>query len=187
MTKTSHAPKSTDNRRNGYSEKTVRSSQGELDLRIPRERLGTFEPQAVPKGSRDISDIEDKILRMYGQGMSQRDISDIIQDIYGFSVSADTISNITDRVYPVVDEWRHRPLKKCYPFVFVDCLYVSVKTDRGAKEQAVYVVLGYDTEGCKDILGIWIGESESRHFWMEIFDELKARGIEDIFSCPWTV
>lgn len=113
--------------------------------------------------------------------MSQRDISDIIQDIYGFPVSAQTVSNITDRVYPVVDEWRHRPLKKCYPFVFVDCLYVSVKTDRGAKEQAVYVVLGYDTEGCKDILGIWIGESESRHFWMEIFDELKARGIEDIF------
>lgn len=177
----SHDPKSTENRHNGYSEKTVRSSQGELDLRIPRDRLGTFEPQAVPKGSRDISDIEDKILRMYGQGMSQRDISDIIQDIYGFPVSADTISNITDRVYPVVDEWRHRPLKKCYPFVFVDCLYVSVKTDRGAKEQAVYVVLGYDTEGCKDILGIWIGESESRHFWMEIFDELKARGIEDIF------
>ncbi len=118
---------------------------------------------------------------MYGQGMSQRDISDIIQDIYGFPVSADTISNTIDRVYPVVDEWRHRPLKKCYPFVFVDCLYVSVKTDRGAKEQAVYVVLGYDKEGCKDILGIWIGESESRHFWMEIFDELKARGIEDIF------
>ncbi len=81
----------------------------------------------------------------------------------------------------MVDEWRHRPLKKCYPFVFVDCLYVSVKTDRGAKEQAVYVVLAYDTEGYKDVLGIWIGESESKHFWMEIFDELRARGVEDIF------
>lgn len=177
----SHAKKTTENRRNGYSEKTVKSSQGELDLRVPRDRLGTFEPQAVPKGSRDISDIENKILRMYGQGMSQRDISDIIQDIYGFSVSADTISNITDRVYPVVDEWRNRPLKQCYPFVFVDCLYVSVKTERGAKEQAVYVVIGYDTEGHKDILGIWIGESESKHFWMQIFDELKSRGVEDIF------
>lgn len=177
----SHAEKTTENRRNGYSEKTVKSSQGELDLRIPRDRLGTFEPQAVPKGSRDISDIENKILRMYGQGMSQRDISDIIKDIYGFSVSADTISHITDRVYPVVDEWRNRPLKRCYPFVFVDCLYVSVKTDRGAKEQAVYVVLGYDTEGHKDILGIWISQSESKHFWMEIFDELKSRGVEDIF------
>ncbi|WP_288339228.1 IS256 family transposase [uncultured Allobaculum sp.] len=177
----SHAKKTTENRRNGYSEKTVKSSQGELDLRVPRDRLGTFEPQAVPKGSRDISDIENKILRMYGQGMSQRDISAIIQDIYGFSVSADTISNITDRVYPVVDEWRNRPLKQCYPFVFVDCLYVSVKTERGAKEQAVYVVLGYDTEGHKDILGIWIGESESKHFWMQIFDELKIRGVEDIF------
>lgn len=157
----SHAKKTTENRRNGYSEKTVKSSQGELDLRVPRDRLGTFEPQAVPKGSRDISDI--------------------IQDIYGFSVSADTISNITDRVYPVVDEWRNHPLKQCYPFVFVDCLYVSVKTERGAKEQAVYVVLGYDTEGHKDILGIWIGESESKHFWMQIFDELKIRGVEDIF------
>lgn len=148
----SHAKKTTENRRNGYSEKTVKSSQGELDLRVPRDRLGTFEPQAVPKGSRDISDIENKILRMYGQGMSQRDISAIIQDIYGFSVSADTISNITDRVYPVVDEWRNRPLKQCYPFVFVDCLYVSVKTERGAKEQAVYVVLGYDPKAIKTSL-----------------------------------
>lgn len=176
-----HGEKLNDNRRNGYSPKTVQTSQGEVDLRVPRDRQGTFEPQIVPKGAKDISEIEDKILTMYAKGMSQRDISSFIEDLYGFSMSAETVSQITDRVYPLVEEWRNRPLAPCYPFVFVDCLYVSVKTDRGAQEKAVYVVLGYDTEGHKDILGIWIGESESKHFWMEIFDQLKARGVEDIF------
>lgn len=177
----SHAEKASNNRRNGYSAKNIKTSQGQMEIKIPRDREGSFQPQVVPKKTRDISEIEDKILAMYAKGMSQRDISDIIEDIYGFGISAETISQITDRVYPVVDEWRNRPLKACYPFVFVDCLYVSVKSDRGAQEQAVYVVLGYDTDGHKDILGLWIGDSESKHFWMEIFDNLKARGVEDIF------
>lgn len=177
----SHTPKSSDNRRNGYTPKTVKTSQGELDLNIPRGRDGIIQPQVVPKGCRDISNIEDKILRMYGQGMSQRAISEIINDIYGISLSAETISTITDRVYPVVDEWRQRPLQKCYPFVFVDCLYVSVKGERGAQERAVTSLWAMVLTDIKDILGLWIGKSESKHFWMEIFDELKARGVEDIF------
>lgn len=177
----SHGAKQTGNRRNGYTTKNVKTSQGELTVNVPRDREGTFQPQVVPKKSRDISEIEDKILAMYAKGMSQRDISSIIEDIYGFEISAETISQITDRVYPVVDEWRNRPLKACYPFVFVDCLYVSVKTERGVQEEAVYVVLGYDTDGHKEILGLWIGESESKHFWIEIFDNLKARGVEDVF------
>lgn len=177
----SHEPKQTDNRRNGYTEKTVKTSNGEVEIRVPRDRDGSFQPQVVPKNSRDISEIEDKILTMYANGMSQRDISSIIEDIYGFSITAQTISNITDRVYPMVEEWRNRPLSACYPFVFIDCLYVSVQTDRGVQKKAVYVILGYDTEGRKEILGIWIGPSESKHYWMEIFDQLKARGVEDIF------
>lgn len=177
----SHGAKQTGNRRNGYTTKNVKTSQGELTVNVPRDREGTFQPQVIPKKSRDISEIEDKILAMYAKGMSQRDISSIIEDIYGFDISAETISQITDRVYPVVDEWRNRSLKACYPFIFVDCLYVSVKTERGVQEEAVYVVLGYDTDGHKEILGLWIGESESKHFWMEIFDNLKARGVEDVF------
>lgn len=176
-----HKTKTTTNRRNGYTEKTVRSSQGDVTLHVPRDREGSFEPQVVPKRSRDISEIEDKVLSMYAKGMSQRDISDVIEDIYGFGISAETISKITDRVYPVVEEWRNRPLNSCYPFVFVDCLYIKVKGERGVEKRAVYVVLGIDSEGHKDVLGIWMSESESKHFWMQIFDELKARGVNDIF------
>lgn len=176
-----HEQKSTTNRRNGYSNKTVNTSQGPVDIKIPRDREGSFEPQAVPKHSRDISDIEDKVLTMYAKGMSQRDISDVIEDIYGFSISAETVSKITDRVIPVVDEWRNRPLYSCYPFIYIDCLYVAVKTERGIRQKAVYVVMGTNCRGYKEVLGLWISESESKHFWMEIFDELKARGVEDIF------
>ena len=120
----SHGAKQTGNRRNGYTTKNVKTSQGELTVNVPRDREGTFQPQVVPKKSRDISEIEDKILAMYAKGMSQRDISSIIEDIYGFDISAETISQITDRVYPVVDEWRNRSLKACYPFIFVALLYL---------------------------------------------------------------
>lgn len=176
-----HAAKETKNRRNGYTSKTVNSSLGDVEIQVPRDREGSFQPQVVPKRSKDISDIEGKVLKMYAIGMSQRDISDIIEDIYGFSISADTVSAITDRVYPLVDEWRNRPLKPCYVYLFVDCMYVPVKTDYGVKEKAVYVILGYDAEGYKEILGLWIAESESKRCWMQIFDEIKARGVQDVF------
>lgn len=113
--------------------------------------------------------------------MSQRDISSTIEDIYGFKVSHEMISDITDAVLPEVEEWRNRPLKKCYAFVFVDCLYVTLRKDYETKECAVYVILGYDLQGKKEILGIWIGENESKNYWMQIFDEIKVRGVEDIF------
>ena len=118
---------------------------------------------------------------MYARGMSQRDISSTIEDIYGFKVSHEMISDITDTILPKVEEWRNRPLKKCYAFVFIDCLYVTLRNDYEVKECAVYVILGYDLHGKKEILGIWLSESESKNYWMQIFDEIKARGVEDIF------
>ena len=174
-------PKKDDNRRNGYGTKTLKTSQGEVEIEVPRDRDGSFEPQVIPKRKKDVSAIEKKVLAMYARGMSQRDISATIEDIYGFSMSHEMISDITDAVIPELEEWRNRPLKKCYAFVFVDCLYVTLRSDYEAKECAVYVILGYDLSGRKEILGLWISESESKNQWMQIFDEIKTRGVEDIF------
>jgi len=175
-----HGEKEGDNRRNGYGHKTLNTSYGKVPISVPRDRSGSFEPQVVPKRTRDISSIEDKILAMYARGMSQRDISATVEDLYGFGLSAESISTITDRVMAEAEEWQNRPLKKFYTFLFVDCLYVPVRKDNEARECAVYVILGYDANGIKDILGIWIGETEGKHIWMQIFDEIKARGVEDI-------
>ncbi len=175
-----HGSKSTSNRRNGYINKTVKSTYGDIPVEVPRDRDASFEPQAIPKHTRDVSGIEDKVLSMYAKGVSQRDIADTIEDIYGFEISHDTISNITDHVIETANEWQNRPLKKFYTFLFVDCLYVSIRKEMETKNCAVYVILGYDVNGVKDILGIWIGESEGKHYWMQIFDEIKARGVEDI-------
>lgn len=172
--------KDTLNRRNGYSRKKVNTSAGEVEIKVPRDRDASFEPKVVKKRQRDVSNIEAKVLAMYAKGMSQRDIADTIEDIYGFEISHETISEITDRVVERLEEWQDRPLKKFYPFLFVDCLYVSLRKDYESKNYAVYVILGYDVDGKKDILGLWLSETESKHQWMQIFDEIKARGVEDI-------
>lgn len=173
--------KQTQNRRNGYGQKTVHTTKGDITIDIPRDRDGSFEPQLISKRQRDVSGIEDKVLAMYARGMSQRDISKTIEDIYGFSISHEMVSDITDAILPELEEWRNRPLKKCYAFLFVDCMYVTLRSGYEAKECAVYTILGYDLNGHKDILGLWLSESESKNYWMQIFDELKARGIEDVF------
>ena len=180
FTSNDHGYKDTDNRRNGYTDKTLKSSYGDVPIRSPRDREGSFEPQVVPKRTTDVVSIEDKVLSMYARGMSQRDISSTIEDIYGFSLSAEQISNITDRVLDEVHEWLNRPLKPMYAFLFVDCLYVDIRREMETKNCAVYVILGYDLEGKKDILGLWIGEAEGKHYWMQIFDEIKNRGVEDV-------
>ena len=173
--------KDTSNRRNGYDSKTIKTTKGEIDIEVPRDRDGSFDPVIVPKRVKDVSAIESKVLAMYARGMSQRDISKTIEDIYGFKMSHDEISNLTDVILPEVDEWRNRPLKRCYAFLFVDCLYVTLRNDYETKETAVYVILGYDLKGQKDILGLWLSPSESKNQWMQIFDEIKARGVEDVF------
>ena len=174
-------PKETSNRRNGTSPKTLKTTMGEVPISAPRDRDGSFEPQIIPKRTKDVSAIEGKVLSMYAKGMSQRDISATIEDIYGFKVSSEMISDITDTILPEVEQWRTRPLKKCYAFLFVDCMYVSVRSDYEAKEEAVYTILGYDLKGQKEILGLWMGASESKNYWMQVFDEIKARGVEDVF------
>ena len=173
--------KDTANRRNGSSPKTLKTSMGEVKINSPRDRDGSFDPLIIPKRTKDVSSIESKVLSLYAKGMSQRDISSMIEDIYGFEVSHQMISDITDTILPEVEEWRNRPLKKCYPFIFVDCMYVSVRSEYESKEEAVYAILGYDLEGHKEILGLWMDVSESKNYWMQVFDEIKKRGVEDIF------
>ena len=174
-------PKSTENRRNGYGEKSIHTTYGDIDIKVPRDRDGSFEPVSIPKRSKDVSAIENKVLAMYARGMSQRYISATIEDIYGFSVSHEMISDITDVILPEVEEWRNRPLKKCYAFLFVDCLYVTLRNEYETNETAVYVILGYDLEGHKEVLGLWLNPTESKNYWMQVFDEIKKRGVEDVF------
>ena len=180
-----HDYKETQNRSNGYGSKTLKTTYGEIPINVPRDRESTFEPQAIPKRTRDVSGIEDKVLSMYAKGMSQRDIASTIEDIYGFNISAETISEITDKVLEEVQEWQNRPLKKFYTFMFVDCMYVSIKKEYETKNYAVYTILGYDVNGCKDILGIWLNESESKHNWMQIFDELKTEELKMSYLYQW--
>jgi transposase-like protein len=174
------SPKETENRRNGSFPKTVRSRMGEMELSIPRDRGGEFEPVLVPNGSRDVSGVEEKVLSMYAKGLSDRDISDTVDDIYGFKVSHETISRIIDRVQPRLSEWQSRLLNECYPFLFVDALVVPVKSDGKSMNKAVYSMIGISQDGIKECLGFWISDKEGAHFWMSIFDELKTRGVKKL-------
>ncbi|HAP8659510.1 TPA: IS256 family transposase [Enterococcus faecium] len=177
----SKEPKEHDNRRNGYGTKTLKTSFGEVAIDVPRDREASFEPELIPKRKRDVSDIEGKVLSMYARGMSQRDIAATVEAIYGFDISHEMISDITDAVLPELEEWQARPLAKCYAFLFVDCMYVTLRENYEAKEYAVYTILGYDLKGNKEILGLWLNQTESKNRWMQVFDELKARGVEDVF------
>ena len=172
--------KTTDNSRNGYSKKTVRSELGPIELNIPRDRKGEFGPKIVPKHKRDVSGIEEKVISLYARGLSTRDIHEQIKDIYGVEISAEMVSRITDHVVPEIKEWQNRPLEKIYPFVFMDAMHYKVRDNGQVINKAVYVVMGINLEGYKDILGIWIGENESSKFWLGVLNELKNRGIEDI-------
>ena len=178
--KNSQESKATDNRRNGSYPKKVTSNMGEIELNIPRDRKGEYEPELIPKGSHDVSELEEKVLSLYAKGTSDRDISDVVNDIYGFKLSHETISNIVDRIQPRVIEWQNRKLEKVYPFVYMDALMVNMKSDK----YAVYSIIGVNCEGKKDCFGFWIGENEGTYQWLGIFDELKARGVEKLgFVC----
>lgn len=174
--------KNTSNSRNGYTQKTVKTQFGEMEIDIPRYRNGEFEPKIVPKHKRDISGIEEKIIALYAKGMSTRDIHDQIKEIYGIDVSAEMVSKITERIVPEIKSWQLRPLEKTYPFIFMDAIHYKVRTDGHIINRAAYVVLGVTIEGNKDILGIWIGENESSRFWLGVLNELKNRGVEDVLS-----
>jgi putative transposase len=168
------------NLRNGYSPKTVRSSQGDIKLDIPRDRDGYFEPALIKKHQNDISQIEDKIISMYAKGMTVRDIQSHLDEIYGASISAQTISNMTDRILPAVEEWRNMALREIYSILYIDGQRFKVRSDGQVKEKTVYTVLGIDIEGNKDILGLWIAETESAKYWLSVLTEIRNRGVKDI-------
>lgn len=168
------------NYRNGYSKKTVHSTNGDIKLNIPRDRNGEFEPIIVEKGSKDISNIEEKIIRMYARGISNREIYNQMQELYGVKISPDMVTAITDKIIPNIKEWQKRPLDDVYPVVFVDATYFYVRNEGAVGKKAVYVILGINSQGYKDILGFYVGESESAKYWLNILNELKSRGLKDI-------
>ena len=168
------------NYRNGYSNKTVHSTSGDLELKIPRDRNNEFDPIIVEKGSKDISNIEEKIIRMYARGISNREIYQQMQELYGVKISPDMVTSITDKVIPKIKEWQQRPLDTVYPVVFVDATYFYVKTEGCVGKKAVYIILGINSDGYKDVLGFYVSESESAKYWLNIFNELKSRGLKDI-------
>lgn len=172
--------KETEDSRNGYSAKTVTSSMGPIELDIPRDRNGEFEPQIVKKHQTDISTIEDQVLSMYAKGMTTRDISKHLQDVYGVDASAEMISHMTDRILPIAREWQNRPLERKYAIVYMDAVHFNVREDNRTVKKAVYVAIGIRVTGQKEVLGMWIGGNESAKYWLGVLNEIKNRGTEDI-------
>ena len=162
-----------DNYRNGSSKKTVKTSQGHIDINIPRDRNASFDPVIIEKYNRDISDIDNKIINLYARGMSTREISESIKDIYG-------ISKITDKIIPAALEWQNRPLHIIYLIVFIDCIPFNIKTENMVVKKAAYIVLGITEDGYKEVLGIWVVENETVKFWLSVLTDLKNRGVKDI-------
>ena len=169
------------NRKNGKTKKTVKSTAGPFDLETPRDRAGNFEPQLIKKHQTSVNDeIEAKILSMYGLGMSYRDIATQVEDLYGIKVSTATLSAITDKIIAEVREWQQRPLESLYPFVWLDAIHYKVKDNGRYKSKAVYTVLAVNLEGKKEILGLYLSESEGANFWLSVLTDLNNRGVEDI-------
>jgi transposase-like protein len=172
--------KQTDNSRNGHSKKTVQSSQGEIELNIPRDRNGEFEPELIKKHQMDISGIEDKILFMYSQGTSTRDIEKAMMEMYGIEVDDTKVSRITDKILPLIKDWQERPLQSVYAMLILDAIHYKVREDGIVVKKAAYIAIGTDLEGKKDVLGIWLGATESSKYWLSVLNGLKNRGVDDI-------
>jgi transposase-like protein len=173
--------KDTDNSRNGYSKKTMHTSYGDMDLDIPRDRNGEYEPQVIKKYQNTISqDMEEKIISMYAKGMTTSDIESHFRELYGIDVSDSTISRITDKIMPIVKEWQERPLEDVYAVVYLDAIHFHVRSDGRIVKKAVYIALGIDMDGRRNVLGMYVGENESAKFWLSILNGLKNRGVKDI-------
>ncbi len=169
------------NYRNGYSRKTVKTQLGEVEIKIPRDRNGNFEPKVIAKYDRNDEGMEEKILSLYACGMSQRDIAEQIKELYDVEISLELVTKISEKIMPEVTVWQNLPLEKVYPFVFMDAIHYKAKEDHRYVTKAAYVVLGITMDGRKDILGVWIGEHESSKFWLNVLNELKSRGVMDIY------
>ena len=170
------------NSRNGHSQKTLKTSFGNIEIETPRDRNGEFEPQLLKKNQTSITqEVEEKILSMYAKGMTTGDIETHIKDIYGLDVSDTTVSRITDKILPVAKEWQQRPLESIYAVVFLDAIHYHVRSEEQIVKKAVYIAIGIDLDGKKDVLGMWVGENESAKFWATVLNGLRNRGVEDIF------
>lgn len=178
-----HAPQGhhSGNSRNGYSGKTLKGDHGEVTIEIPRDRNGTFEPQLVRKGQTRLTEFDDQILSLYAKGMTTRDIVAAFKEIYGAEVSPTLISAVTESVLAKVQEWQSRPLDAVYPIVYLDCLVVKIRQDKRVINKAIYLALGVNLDGHKELLGLWLSENEGAKFWLSILTELQNRGLKDIF------
>ena len=168
------------NYRNGYSQKNLRSSFGDVDLDIPRDRKSEFEPQIVKKYETVCNELDKKIISLYAKGMTTSDIQAEIEDLYGITISPSMVSKITDKVIATATEWQNRMLDKIYPIVYLDAMYFKVRSNGKIVNKAVYICLGYTMEGYKDILGLWVDEAEGAKFWLGICNDLKNRGVKEI-------
>jgi putative transposase len=170
------------NSRNGKRPKKLRTSAGDTEVQIPRDRNSEFSSKLLEKHQTNTNELEEKILAMYGKGMSTRDIQHMLAETYGVEVSADTISAITDKVWPLVEAWQNRPLAAIYPIIYLDALHLKLRREGRVENVAVYIVLGIDLEGHRDVLGHWVGDgAEGANFWLSVITDLQARGVEDIF------
>jgi len=169
------------NYRNGYSKKTVKTQLGEVDIRIPRDRNGQYEPKIIAKYDRNVDGMEEKIIGLYACGLSQRDIAEQIKALYDVDISPELVSKISEKIMPEVAAWQNRPLETVYPFVFLDAIHYKVKENHQYVTKAAYVVFGINADGRKDILGIWIGQHESAKFWAGVLNDLKSRGVQDVY------
>lgn len=178
--KSDKAPEGQDNRRNGRTAKTLRTAQGNVSVEVPRDREGSFEPQLVPKHQRHFDGFDDKIISMYARGMTVRDIRAHLEELYGVEVSPDLISRATESVVDELKAWQSRPLERVYLVVYLDALVLKVRDKGGVRNKSAYLVVGVRTDGHKDILGLWLADTEGAKFWLAILNELKNRGVEDI-------
>jgi putative transposase len=169
------------NNRNGHFTKTLRTSFGSAAINIPRDRNGIFEPKIVPKYATVQSDVEEKIISMYAKGMTTRDINAHMADIYGVDISATMVSSITDKIIPLIHEWQARALSSLYPIIYLDGIHFKVRQDGRIITKCAYIVLGVNEAGMKDILGIWVNEAEGAKFWMQVLNDIKTRGVQEIF------
>ncbi|WP_369742326.1 IS256 family transposase [Pseudidiomarina sp. PP-1MA] len=169
------------NSRNGKTKKTVRSINGDVELDIPRDRNGSFEPKLVRKGERQLNGFDERIIALYARGMTTRDIQAYLEEAYGVEVSPTFISQVTNAVMDEVKAWQHRPLAKLYPVVYLDCLVVRSRDSGVVQNKSVYLALGINTDGEKELLGLWMAQTEGAKFWLSVMNELKNRGVDDIF------
>ena len=175
-----HVQSDNPNSRNGYSTKTLKTEDGQFEIDTPRDRDGSFEPQLVKKQQTRFTSMDDKIFSLYAKGMTTREIAATFKEMYGVDVSASLISKVTDNVLEKVTEWQSRPLDEVYPIVYLDCIVVKIRQDKQAINKAIYLALGVNLEGHKELLGLWISENEGAKFWLNVLTELQNRGVKDI-------